>query len=62
MSFSPVVASHAAVMTALIVPLSFEIDETVIPLGTLVAVTVNDPALSSASLTVATNVLVAGSP
>src|SRR5690242_9874969 len=62
MSFSPLVASHAAVMTALIVPLSFEIEPIVIPDGTLVAVTVSEPALSSASLTVATMVLVAGSP
>ena len=41
MSFSPLVASHAAVMTALIVPLSLEIDPIVIPAGTLVAVTVS---------------------
>ncbi len=62
MSFSPAPASHAAVISALIEPLLLVIDVMVMPLGTLIAVTVNAPALSSASLTVAIIVVVAGSP
>src|SRR3954452_6203143 len=62
MSFSPLLASQPTVMTALTEPLLLVMDETVMPLGTVVAGTVSEPALSSASLTAATVVLVAGSP
>src|SRR5438876_4245107 len=51
--FAPVVALQTAATVAVIVPAVFVIPITVMPAGTVVAVTVSVPAASSASLTIA---------